>query len=111
MANSQFLRCDWSQLIAQIEEWAKEVKYESDTPDFWEELKKSKKLLAAVQAEESSNALFTADEQAEVARQIEGIKQQVRTAMNCPLSSSLQSSRSSTKSGRQASGSAARTGF
>jgi tetrahydromethanopterin S-methyltransferase subunit G len=84
VANSQFVRCDWSQLITQIEEWAKEVKYESDTPDFWEELKKSERLLAAVQAEESSNALFTADEQAEVARQIEGIKRQIRTSYELP---------------------------
>lgn len=62
-----FLRCDWPLLLQQIGRWAEEVEYEATAPDFWEELKTGKELLATVRAE-STNDPFTSEEQVEIAR-------------------------------------------
>jgi len=63
---------DWDDVLEQLGYWAEEVQYVARTPDFWKEM------LAAAQQPEASNAPFTPDEQAEISRRLDEIKQLVR---------------------------------
>jgi hypothetical protein len=68
----------WDEVLAEAVEWALEVKYESDMPDLWEELKRAPEILAAAQQGEIGNTSFTPDEQAEISHRLDEIKQLVR---------------------------------
>ena len=74
----QLTAADWNQVIECLAAWAQEVKYETDTPDFWTELRQVPEILATAQAANASNAPFTPDEQAEIAHRLDEIKQLVR---------------------------------
>jgi hypothetical protein len=52
-------------------------------PDFWEELKSRRQLLAEIQ-QESGNTPFTFVEQRQIAAQLEEIKRQVREQFEPP---------------------------
>jgi hypothetical protein len=71
-------RCDWAKLLGIFAAWAGELSYETDTPDLWAELQQVHDVLTAAQAAEASNAPFTPDEQAEITRRLDEIKQLVR---------------------------------
>jgi uncharacterized membrane protein YraQ (UPF0718 family) len=61
-----------------LQRWAATVKTINDMPDLWAELKRTPQILASIQQGEASNEPFTADEQAEIARRLDEIKQLVR---------------------------------
>jgi hypothetical protein len=69
---------DWEGVLEQLAYWADEVQYVIDTPDFWEELQQVPEIMATAQAAEASNAPFTPDEQAEISRRLDEIKNLVR---------------------------------
>lgn len=68
----------WTGLLDAVRDWAREVRYVAETPDYWEELKRIPEILGAAQAGTAGNARFTADEQAEIAHRIEAVKGQTR---------------------------------
>jgi len=65
-------------VLEQLGHWAREVSYVADTPDLWAELKQVPAVLRAGQSAQVSNAPFTADEQAEISRRLDDVKQLVR---------------------------------
>lgn len=75
--SGNFLAGNWDDLLEQLAEWADEVRYVTETPDLWAELRRVPEILAATGAQ-SSNAAFTLDERAEIARGIDEIKSLVR---------------------------------
>jgi hypothetical protein len=70
--------CTWKQLMENLYEWAKEVRYEIDTPDLWAEVRRVPEILAAVQDTRATNAPFTPVEQAQISNQLDEVKQLVR---------------------------------
>jgi hypothetical protein len=68
----------WAQVLEELAYWADEVRYVTDTPDFWAEMRQVPEVMAASQVADASNAPFTADEQAEIARRLDEVKQLVR---------------------------------
>jgi hypothetical protein len=64
--------------MASLAAWAREVVYESGTPDFWTELQQVPEIMATAQAADASNAPFTPGEQAEISRRLDEIKNLVR---------------------------------
>jgi hypothetical protein len=70
--------CDWKELIARLSEWAGEVRYETEIPDFWAELGKVPQVLATAHTAEASNALFTPVEQAEISTRVDHVKNVVQ---------------------------------
>jgi hypothetical protein len=69
---------EWDTLMAALDTWAREVAYESDTPDLWTELQQVPEILATAQAGGASNKPFAPDEQAEISRRLDEIKNLVR---------------------------------
>lgn len=69
---------DWTDVLEQLRYWAKEVQYVDVTPDLWTELQQVPAILATAQSEDASNEPFTPDEQAEIARRLDEVKQLVR---------------------------------
>jgi hypothetical protein len=63
----------WNSVLAELDEWASEVKYVNEHADLWAELEATPRVLAAAQAADASNAPFTADEQAEIFKRIDEI--------------------------------------
>lgn len=61
-----------------LAEWAKEVRYETDTPDLWVELQRVPEILTAVQDAHAINAPFTTAEQAQISNHLDEIKHLVR---------------------------------
>lgn len=57
--------------------WAAAVKDDVDTPDLWAELQREREVLTGARYEGVENTPFTADERAEVARQLQEIKEYV----------------------------------
>lgn len=70
--------CVWNQLMENLAEWAKEVRYETDTPDLWAEFQRVPEILIVVQDARAINAPFTPAEQAQISNQFDEIKQLVR---------------------------------
>jgi hypothetical protein len=74
----EFSPCDWDQLIDQIAEWAQEVRYELDTPDLWQALKNTSRVIIELDREPATNAPFTAEEQLQISGRLAEIKRYVR---------------------------------
>jgi hypothetical protein len=70
--------CDWQELMGSLVGWAKEIRYETETPDLWAELQQVPEILAAAQSAEQTNTPFTPDQQADVSRRIDQVKDIVR---------------------------------
>jgi hypothetical protein len=70
-------RCDWDQFLEQITYWAREVRYELDTPDFWAELKNSARVLAELDDELADNRPFTQGERTQIAQGLDEVKEHV----------------------------------
>lgn len=77
VAFGDFTICDWNQLLDQIGEWAKEVRYELDTPDFWEEVKGNSRVLTELDDELADNRPFTPGERSQIAQRLDEIKEHV----------------------------------
>ena len=69
---------EWGDVLEQLEYWADEVQYVTETPDFWAELQQVPEILVASQAADASNAPFTPGEQAEISARIDQVKDVVR---------------------------------
>lgn len=65
----------WDSLIERISRWLQEVKRDLETPDLWAELQREAELLEIASDEASDNTLFTEDEQKEIIRRLEELKE------------------------------------
>jgi hypothetical protein len=68
----------WDHVLEQVTGWAAEVQYVNDTPDFWEELKRTPQILASVEQAEIGDTPFVPGEQVEIGRRLDEVKQLVR---------------------------------
>lgn len=64
-------------LMQQVQFWLSALKLDIDTPDLWTQLRGSAELFGSAAAESVENTPFTAAEQAEIAEQLKGLKDQV----------------------------------
>lgn len=64
----------WDELMGYIADWAREVAYETETPDLWLEMQQMQEVMAAAQSADASNAPFTPDEQDEIAYTLDEIR-------------------------------------
>lgn len=60
-----------------LTEWLDEIRETVGVPDFWEELKRGRQLVAEIQ-QESGNSPFTDDERRQIVAQLQAIKTQVK---------------------------------
>jgi hypothetical protein len=67
----------WHDVLDALEMWTEEITCERD-PDLWAELQQVPNVLAASQAADATNAPFTSDEQAEIACQLDEVRQLMR---------------------------------
>jgi len=69
----------WDQVLSHIVQWAEEVAYVTETPDFWDgvPLPQVPDIMAATDPFVGSNAPFTPDEQEEIARRLDEVGQLV----------------------------------
>jgi len=68
----------WPKVPEKVRLWAEEVKHDVDTPDLWAELRRQREILTGARYEVVENTPFTADEQAEIAKQLREIKEYVK---------------------------------
>jgi hypothetical protein len=64
----------WEDVLDQLGYWAHEVRYVATTPDFWEELERSREAITAVEAADTGNTPFTQVEQDQIAAAFEASK-------------------------------------
>jgi hypothetical protein len=60
-----------------VEEWLNEIRETVGVPDFWDELKRGRQLVAEIQ-QESGNSPFTDDERRQIVAQLQAIKTQAK---------------------------------
>jgi hypothetical protein len=77
----EFSICNWDQLMGDVAEWAKEVRYELDTPDPWQELKNTSQVLAQLDDELEDNTPFTDAEQEQISERLAAIEQHIATTV------------------------------
>lgn len=65
-------------VVANLGSWLPDVEYQSTARDLWAELREAPEVMAAAQSADASNEPFTADEQAEIIRQLDEVKQLVK---------------------------------
>jgi hypothetical protein len=66
-------------VLEKVKGWAREVKRDVDTPDLWDEVRRRQGVLTGTIYESSDNSPFTATELAEIADQVQQIKEFVKT--------------------------------
>ncbi len=64
----------WTKVPERVQRWAEEVKHDVDTPDLWAELQREREILTGARYAAVENTLFTPDEQAEIAAQLQEIR-------------------------------------
>jgi hypothetical protein len=64
--------------LPDIQRWANEVRWESEIPDLWEQMRRSRELITDIQKPNSSNAHFTRDEQGRITAQVHEITKQLK---------------------------------
>jgi hypothetical protein len=69
---------DFDNIMLYLTDWANDVRSIIETPDFWEDLRGSRELIADIQHGDTGNAAFTQDEQKQIADQLQEIKGQLR---------------------------------
>jgi len=74
----------WGDVLRSLSAWARELKYNAENRDLWEELKQTSAALTRIQQEDVADAPFTADARAEIAGRIKEIKQEARTNPDLP---------------------------
>jgi hypothetical protein len=67
----------WPTVPERVERWAKEVKRDVDTPDLWAQLQREREILTGTRYEAVENTPFSAAEQAEIAKQLQEVKEYV----------------------------------
>jgi hypothetical protein len=65
----------WSGVQKRLRRWLDEVKDDIEMPDLWAELQREREMLGAPPAADVDNKPFTADEQAEIAKELREIKE------------------------------------
>jgi hypothetical protein len=68
----------WTSVIEAVQKWAMTVKRTYVDSDLWEELRRGREFLTIVQRGDSPNTPFTLSEQAEIADQLQEIKEYVK---------------------------------
>ncbi len=70
----------WPTVVERVERWARDVKRDVDTPDLLAELQREREILTVTRYEEVGNTPFSSEELAEIAEQLQQIKEYVSTA-------------------------------
>ena len=69
---------DWPEVLAAARQWAEEVKREFVDLDLWAEIRRGREFFTRAQYQDFANTPFTLGEQAEIARWIQEVKENVR---------------------------------
>jgi hypothetical protein len=69
---------NWLRVPEKVRRWAEEVRRDVETPDLWAELQREREILSGVRYQAVENTPFTLDEQAEIARQLREIKEDLK---------------------------------
>jgi hypothetical protein len=69
---------EWSNVPDSAANWASDVKYDTETPDYWAEMRAQRELLAKTSLGRLENTRFTADEQAAISAQLHEIKNYIK---------------------------------
>lgn len=69
----------WVKVDEQVRRWAEEVKRDVDTPDLWAELERGSEVLTGARYVDVENTLFTLNEQAQIAEQLQQMQEFVKT--------------------------------
>ena len=67
----------WSNVEKRVEQWVAKVKKDLETPDLWAQLQGEREILSRA-PDEAENTLFTPDEQAEIVKHLDEIKEYVK---------------------------------
>jgi hypothetical protein len=67
----------WSKVEERVEYWAAQVKRDLETPDLWAQLQREREILSQP-PDEAENTPFTPDEQAEIVKHLDQIKEYVK---------------------------------
>jgi hypothetical protein len=67
----------WSKVEQRVERWAAEVKKDLETPDLWAQLQREREILSRA-PDAAENTPFTPDEQAEIVKHLDEIKEYVK---------------------------------
>lgn len=65
---------DWGEQLFTYVQWLNNIKRETETPDFWSEISKQKKLFETASSNNPNNEMFTAKEQKHITQQLKEIK-------------------------------------
>lgn len=68
---------DIQYLLGPIGEWAYEVYMTSRTPDYWEEIRRSRESIAIIRREDFDNTPFTSEEQRQIEAQFHEVRNQL----------------------------------
>jgi hypothetical protein len=68
----------WDRVRECVQRWAREVKDDVNTPDLWAEVTRQRQILTGARYENVQNTPFTPDERAEIAKQIQQLKELVK---------------------------------
>jgi hypothetical protein len=71
----------WAKLTGTVRLWAREVRDDVDTPDLWAELQREHEILTGTRYQTVENTPFTADERAEIAKQLQEIKEYAKSTL------------------------------
>jgi hypothetical protein len=67
----------WPKVVERVEQWAAKVKTDLETPDLWAELQREREILSWA-PDEAENTPFTPDEQAEIIKHLDELKEYVK---------------------------------
>jgi hypothetical protein len=70
----------WAAQVRLVQRWLSDVKRDTETPDLWAELGRRTDLLQAASNDTIENSQFTPDERADIARQLNELRDYMRTA-------------------------------
>ncbi len=68
----------WSNVEKRLEQWAAKVKKDLETPDLWAQLQREREILSRA-PDEAENTPFTPDEQEEIVKHLDEIKEYVKS--------------------------------
>jgi hypothetical protein len=74
----------WGEVMEEAMSWADEVHYIFTVPDLWAELEASRNAIAAVEAMETDNTPFTAEEHEQIAAAFAAAKEEARERYSLP---------------------------
>ncbi len=65
-------------VLEPLQDWTKEVKLVTESPDYWAEMSRSRELIADLEQGDTGNAPFTQNEQRQIAAHLQEVKKQVK---------------------------------